>query len=611
MASRTKDLRFRTTLYNWPAAEEDVVKFITGNEAAGHEVYFSPDLFKPEAMELKRTTKDLVLGSRVICLDFDGNAPDSSVWDETGTYEGLPEPSLIVQSSEVENQHMYWVMDEFITDIPYLENMRRAITYKLKADGSGWDAGQLLRPPFTTNHGYVKKRTQTYDVFVERDSDRVYPAIQFTPPKDFRALVSEAIDTDGLPSLNKVLSSHDFFPGFIELFDKTLEDLTSSRDRSGALSQVGHFAAESGLSDPEIYVLVQDADTRWGKYVGRTDRHKQLSNLVARSREKHPFGADKIGLGPGFTGDGEAEVATPTVFSFKEMRVAPFDLNWFITDLLTSTGYGLFVGDPGVGKTQILIRLGMAVALGGSFMDLAINPDLGPRRVMMFALEMNAVGVKKFLNDMTDVDEATEDRLHDNFFIYPQDREIHLDDDKSHHVFEQYLQEYKPSLVIIDSLSKAVRGSLNKDEDVRKVNTYLDYVRRRFGCAIIAVHHSKKRQANDHRAYDSDMDWVYGSRFITTDADFVLAFTHTGERGKIMVHYSKVRYGPILEPFFIQRTKELNFEMTVPPADNRDALKGAVNLSLYEDMAKGINVSKPDTTGTSGPDTPEGDAKSF
>lgn len=609
MATRNQDLRFRTTLYPWPAQEEDVIKFITGNEAAGNEVYFSPDLFKMEALELKRATKDLVLGSRVICLDFDGNAPDTSVWDDSGMYEGLPEPSLIIQSSKPDNQHMYWVMDEFITDIDLLENMRRAITYKLKADGSGWDAGQLLRPPFTTNHGYVKKRTQSYDVFVERDSDRSYPSSVFAPPKDFAPLLRATIDQTTLPPVAQVLAGHTFVDGFIGLFLKSIEDV-ADRDRSGALMAVAYYGAESDLSDTEIYALVQDADTRWGKYVGRGDRHIRITDLVARARTKYPHGSDKIGLGAGWDGEGDTEPAIPTVFTFEEIRNAPFNISWFIPGLLSRTGYGLFVGTPGVGKTQILMRLGIAISLGDQFLEWGTDPEVGAQRVMMFALEMNALGVKKFTNDMTDITDEQAHKIAENFFIYPQDREIHLDLPKSRHVFEQYLAEFKPGLVIIDSLSKAVAGSLNKEEDVRRVNAYLDEVRRKFGCAIIAVHHSKKRQVGDRSTFDADTDGVYGSRFITTDADFVLAFEHTDTRDEIMVYYSKVRYGPLLTPFKIRRDKNMNFERM----DQADIDAGKAGTSLMNSAMGffgGSDVPKPDTNGTSGSDTSPPDAHEF
>jgi len=592
MASRNRDLRFRQVLYPWPANEKDVIDFITGNHAAGSEVYFSPDLYKPEAIALGRASKDLVLGSRVICLDFDGNAPDSNVWDETGIHEGLPIPSIIIQSSEVDNQHMYWVLDEFITDVALLENMRRAITYKLKADGSGWDAGQLLRPPFTTNYGYVKKRDKTYDVIIERSTDRVYPASQFAPPKDFAPLLSTTIDLDTLPTVERILLNGSFVEGFENLFFKSLKDLASG-DRSGALMAVAYYAAESDLSDTEIYALVQDADTRWGKYVGRGDRPQRISDIVARARTKYPHGHIEIG----FNFDGEAaEQPTPTVFSFKEMLEAPFDIEWFIDKLLSRTGYGLFVGAPGVGKTQLLIRLGVAVALGKEFLKWPVT--IGPQRVMLFALEMYGEGVKNFLSNMTDLHDAeTLEKLHENFFIYPQNREIYLDTKAGRDVFERYLEEFKPSLVFIDSLSKAVLGSLNEDKAVRPVSAYLDQVRRKYKCAIIVVHHGKKKQPSDPGAQDADTDYVYGSRFITTDADFVLGFQHAG-RDQIEVSYSKVRYGPTLEPFTIERDKNMNFtKISLARIPTRTTKRSGLRDNLMENF---YNVPDASTDGESG-----------
>jgi hypothetical protein len=81
----------------------------------------------------------------VLWVDFDGNAPDS--WD---TLE-IPYPSLRVQSSMPGHEHVYWKLEEFLDDIPVLEDRNRSIAYMLKADTSGWDADQILRPIHTIN----------------------------------------------------------------------------------------------------------------------------------------------------------------------------------------------------------------------------------------------------------------------------------------------------------------------------------------------------------------------------------------------------------------------------------------------------------------------------
>jgi len=574
LATRNSDLKFRTTLYRWPSQEEDVLQFIEGNEAANNEVYFSPDLFKEEAMEKKRATKDMVLKSRVICLDFDGNAPLSEVWDDSGMYEGLPEPSIIVQSSKVDNQHIYWILDEFITDIKLLEDMRRAITYKLKADGSGWDAGQLLRPPYTTNHGYVKGRTETYDVFIERSSDRAYPASDFTPPKDFRPLVRASIDTDRLPPLVSILAENSFVHGFVDLFSKSVKDMEES-DRSGALMALAYYAAESSLSDAEIYAVVSDADKRWGKYVGRTDRAIRLSDIVDRARAKHPTGVSDINF-VGFEGDGgEVDISTQAVYNWAELSDYSLSIEWFFNNLLATHGYGIFAGPPGVGKTQLAMRFGKAVALGEKYL-LWSPVNLGQRNnVLMFALEMDILGVKKFAHDMADLqEEPVKSLLAQHFNIYPMNREILLDIDKSKKIFEQYIQLHKPQLIIIDSLNKAVSKDLSNEEVVRKLNSYLAELRRTYGCAILVLHHSRKRQSQDKGP--SDIDVLMGSRYIGSEADFILLFEKEKERNHIRVTSAKMRYCETEDPFTIERDHNLDFTYI---GASENVMNAAANLA--------------------------------
>jgi hypothetical protein len=92
-----------------------------------------------------------VLGSRVLWVDFDGNAPQEWSQEPDGLTPFVPPPTLIVQSSIPTHEHAYWLLDEFVTDIDELEDKNRSIAYLLHADTSGWDADQILRPPFTIN----------------------------------------------------------------------------------------------------------------------------------------------------------------------------------------------------------------------------------------------------------------------------------------------------------------------------------------------------------------------------------------------------------------------------------------------------------------------------
>lgn len=126
--------------FSWPRKRDAVVKHVLKFNAMGANVFYSPAIFA-------RTDphKKAVRGSHVLWVDFDGNAPDE--------WEGeVPSPTLRVQSSLPEHQHVYWKLDTFLDDTSTLEERNRALAYALGADTSGWDADQILRPIHTTNH---------------------------------------------------------------------------------------------------------------------------------------------------------------------------------------------------------------------------------------------------------------------------------------------------------------------------------------------------------------------------------------------------------------------------------------------------------------------------
>jgi hypothetical protein len=127
-------------MFQWPKQRAGVVRHVLRHAATKANVFYSPAVFKAASPK-----KEAVLGSWVRWVDFDGNAPDS--WE---TLE-IPYPSLRVQSSLPGHEHVYWKLEEFLDDIPVLEDRNRSIAYMLKADTSGWDADQILRPIHTIN----------------------------------------------------------------------------------------------------------------------------------------------------------------------------------------------------------------------------------------------------------------------------------------------------------------------------------------------------------------------------------------------------------------------------------------------------------------------------
>lgn len=132
-------------MFSWPKQKTGIVRHILKFSANPRvDVFFCPALFKAA-----NPKKEDVLGSWVLWVDFDGNAPTD--WDNLDNGLSVPEPSLVIQSSIPGHEHTYWKLDTFIDNPSILEERNRSLAYALHADTSGWDADQILRPPFTIN----------------------------------------------------------------------------------------------------------------------------------------------------------------------------------------------------------------------------------------------------------------------------------------------------------------------------------------------------------------------------------------------------------------------------------------------------------------------------
>lgn len=142
---------FKQYLLEWPKKRSSIVQHVLKQSASGCDVYFSPALYR----EQSRPTRENVLGSWTNWADFDNKAAPED-WSSFAKEAGVPAPTLRVRSSVEGNEHVYWELEGFQTNIAQLEDANRALAYKLRADTSGWDADQLLRPPYTANYGYKK-----------------------------------------------------------------------------------------------------------------------------------------------------------------------------------------------------------------------------------------------------------------------------------------------------------------------------------------------------------------------------------------------------------------------------------------------------------------------
>lgn len=590
---------WKKVMFAWPKHRTNVIQHTLAQSAEGNDVYFAPTIFS-EPRPIKENAK----GSHVLWADFDGTIPNSfkaldadltgSTPDpapdpgtmiqspETGTQPrteallGIPFPSLRVQSSTIDHQHVYWRLNEFESDVGWIENSNRSIAYTLKADTSGWDVNQVLRPPGTTNYKHG------LPVTVLDGEDSSYGRGSFKALSPVKQLVSEKLDVTDIPDVTRVVAKHVFDDDHYNLF---MQPTVEEGHRSSALMKIGFFGAESGMTDGEIYSLLLNADDRWGKFKNRTDRKKRLLDIVNRARLKYPEGL-KVGAGLLKNLKDDAPVESPKyVWGFDEFLNSEWEIEWAFDGLLEQGGIGVLSSPPGIGKTQVSLQLGICGALGLDFLKWKPTKKM---KILVLSLEMSHPAFKSFVvNAAREYSASDIQQLERNLKIVPLGEPLPFDMPEGKKFLEALLDEYRPDGVIIDSMGKVTNASLSDEVKIKELNAYYVHLRNKYGCWLWFIHHNRK--ATDNNKRPTDLSDLYGNQYIAAETTIVLNLWKEKDNS-LTISELKNRLSVQGEPFTVERNSNLHFSIV-----ERAVGAGLVaHVSGKEDKSDGSNVVERD-----------------
>lgn len=556
---KTKSGEWKKVSFEWPKHREHIIKHVMAKSAEGHDVYCSPMLFN-DARPLRENFK----GTNVLWADFDGSVPRewttdhpapaseppvdaTGVLSTTDPGSQTPIPTLRIQSSSDGHEHTYWRLDEFTTDATFVENTNRAIAYTLRADTSGWDLGQVLRPPGTTNYKHNMPVTILYQ------SDVLHSRKEFDHLKPVKQLVSEAIDLQEVPDVTRVVAKYIFDDQHYELF---MAREQPEGKRSSALMKLGFFGAESGMTDGEIYSLLLNADDRWGKFKNRTDRQRRLLDIINKARQKHPVGlSTPEGLLRSLNKtDSPVEIAPKYIYGFDEFLHTDIHIEWALENLLEVGGIGVLASAPGVGKTQMSLQLAIACSLGEPFL---VWKPVRKMKILVLSLEMSHAALKHFVDNIAKGYTETEiEILERNLKIAPLGESLPLDHPDGRKFLETILDEYKPDGIIIDSMGKVTHESLVDEKKIKQLNAYYVSLRNRYSCFIWFVHHNRKATGDNKKP--TELSDLYGNQYIAAETTCVLNLWKD-KNGVLELSTIKSRLSIQPEPFIITRDEHLKF----------------------------------------------------
>lgn len=515
--SPIKDNKWEQHFFTWPQEQRNLKDHI--GDCNKRDVYLSPVLFNE-----KRINPETFKGTNFLWTEFDGSVPTDAI-----------EPTMRVMSSNPGHEHWYWRLDQFTTDKVLVEDLTRRIAFHYGADLSAWDYQQVLRPINTWNHKRNKPVT-----LLSKNSN-IYSIDEFLwvpiPPPGTKIDVK----IGDLPPKDEILAKYRWQLETLDLLFKNIEQ----GGRSLALTRLAYDCIEAGCSNEEIYVLLEDRDRAWGKFVGRTDRQKRLESFISYARGKIAITADIV------------QSATE-VYRFHDFMKTNIVLKWVIEGLLPVAGSMVIFGKPGIGKSTFSLRMAMALSLGA---DYFLNWKIVNRQKTLFiSLEMQHDELKQFFTDMQ-LPEEKQEELQEWFHIWPIGHAYPFDTPDQQLELLKFIDMHKIELIIIDSLSLSMYGDVSNDNDIKRLNSFLNEdVRKDRKCGYVFIHHPRKDGMDSKK--EKTLDDSFGSTYIGANAQTVVILSQkTAGSHKLAVKMEKTRMTLGEKEFEIERTPDRGFKL--------------------------------------------------
>jgi AAA domain-containing protein len=163
------------------------------------------------------------------------------------------------------------------------------------------------------------------------------------------------------------------------------------------------------------------------------------------------------------------------------------ELRWLITDLWSHEAVGIVGGEPKCCKSFLALDLAVAVAAGVRCLRRFAVPD--PGRVLLYAAEDSPAVVRRRLEGIAAAAGVDLADLDIQVITAPS---LRLDFETDRRSLADTVASLKPRLLILDPFVRLHRIDENASGEVAPLLAYLRELQRRYGLAVLVVHHAKK-----------------------------------------------------------------------------------------------------------------------
>lgn len=283
--------------FAWPSEKDDCVGFCMQNR--DKDIYAVPALFKTRGSRKASN----IAHQWAVYADA----------DDLDLRKLRAEPTMVVETS-YGRHHLYWVTS---TDDPRaLMEISKSIAYAHADDGcdkSGWDAGQLLRVPGTTNN---KVKDEPFEVKLRRTGrpyaiealKEIYPPLADVPKATSVKTANGKVLGSDMPVRKAwyynpecIKESAEIFRYHPDIYSMYGDELTENQDRSKTLWRLLSEMARSGVSRNTALYIAWEARCNKYRLDGRSE--EELWEELCRAYEDpqnqmitNSLDADKISL---------------------------------------------------------------------------------------------------------------------------------------------------------------------------------------------------------------------------------------------------------------------------------------------------------------------------
>lgn len=496
----------------------------------GKNVYTTAALLVPDVIEkvearkllekkkVARARAEDFMACQVTWVDID-NLPATDKDDLKQQYKDAP-PNYYVVTSRTDteiNTHLYWLLDEAITDKAKLEEINKGIIEKLKGDKGTHNCTRLMRiggsVAWPSKEGRVVQivENNNTDYFPPHDIDnlsRTYPLSAPTPllsikKSSLNLQDNEKFSEEDVIDMLCYISPDNEYADWISIGmaikDHGLPfhvwDNWSSKGSkypgSIELQKKWNSFNGSGTSIGTVYYLADRAG--WKPKQSHALSSKALSQKIEKSN------TEKVNPETGEI----VEERPPRTITYELAKdIQPnLDVNDFVQDILGEEQFSVVYGESNCGKTFFISDLCFHVAHGTEYCGKRVEQGA----VVYVSLE-GARGFKQRIhahrihNMILDKDMPMAVIGSQIDFLNPEGNIAEFIE-----VLEEIAEKIgKIKLIVVDTLARAISGGdENSGQDMGMLVKHADTIKEYVGAHICFVHHSGKNRALGSRGHSS------------------------------------------------------------------------------------------------------------